>query len=156
MMKTVGQSNANPVNQTESEALRLAIREEVKEMKEREKIKSSIVVNGLEVPSGRQFVEMFEDVWKYILGTNKVLQLSDIVYINRDKKLYRAKIKNVENRSSFIISNSKRRKDSSFRNMFINRDLTYNNQRRELFTRREEATQLDIHSGDPTTASLSS
>ena len=37
MMKTVGQLNANPVKPTESEALRLTIREEVKEMEERER-----------------------------------------------------------------------------------------------------------------------
>ena len=35
MMETGGQSNDNPVNPTESEALRLTFREEVKEMEER-------------------------------------------------------------------------------------------------------------------------
>ena len=83
MMETVGQSNANPVNTTESEALRLAIREEVKEMKDREKMKSSIVVKGLEVPSNMDFGY----VWKYILGPNKVLQLFDIVCIGRGMRL---------------------------------------------------------------------
>ena len=62
--ETVGQSNANLVNQTESETLRLAIIAEIKEMKEREKI----VVKGFEVPSGREFMEVFMDVWKHILG----------------------------------------------------------------------------------------
>ena len=52
-------------------------------MEERGKRKSSIVVKGLEVPSGREFVEVFEDVWKHILGPDKVLQLSDIVCINK-------------------------------------------------------------------------
>ena len=42
--------------------------------------------------SSREFVEVFEDVWKYILGSAKVLQLSDTVCISRDKKL-----ENVEN-----------------------------------------------------------
>ena len=65
-------------------------------MEEREKRKSSMVVKGLEMPSGGEFVEDFEDVWKYILVPDKVLQLSDIVCISRDKKLYRAKIENVE------------------------------------------------------------
>ena len=37
MNETDGQSNANPVNPTESEDLRLAIREEVQEMEERER-----------------------------------------------------------------------------------------------------------------------
>ena len=36
------------------------------------------------------------DVRKHILGPGKVLQLSNIVCINRDKKLYRAKIEDVE------------------------------------------------------------
>ena len=99
-------------------------------------MKSSIVVKGLEVPSGRELVEIFEDVWKYIIGSDKVLQ-KDIVCINRNEKLYRAKIQNGEIRR-FLISNSKRLKDSTFMNVFINRDLTYN-QRRELFRWREEA-----------------
>ena len=64
--------------------------------REREKRNSSIVVKGLEVPSGREIMEVFEDVWKYILGLDKVLQLSDIICIRRDKKLYRAKIEDVE------------------------------------------------------------
>ena len=50
-METVSQSNTNPIKPTESETLRLAIREEVKEIEEREKSKSSIVVKGLEVGS---------------------------------------------------------------------------------------------------------
>ena len=33
---------------------------------------------------------------KYILGPDKVLQLSDIVCITKNKKLYKAKIENVE------------------------------------------------------------
>ena len=37
----------------ESEALRLAISEEIKEMEETEKRKFSIVIKGLEVPSDR-------------------------------------------------------------------------------------------------------
>ena len=57
----------------------------MEEMKERN---SSIVVKGLEVPSGREFVEVFEDVWNNILGPDKVMQLSDIVCISRDKKIH--------------------------------------------------------------------
>ena len=52
-------------------------------MEEREKRKSSIVVKGMQVPSGREFVQVFEVVWKCILGPDKVLQLSDIVCINK-------------------------------------------------------------------------
>ena len=59
-------------------------------------MKSSIVVKSMEVPSSSEFVEVFQDVWKYILGPDKVLQLSDIICISRNKKLYRAKIENVE------------------------------------------------------------
>ena len=76
-------------NPTESEALTLAIRKEFKEMKGKENRKSSIVVKGLELPSGKEIVGIFEVVWKYNLGRDEVLQLSDIVCISRDKKLYR-------------------------------------------------------------------
>ena len=44
--------------------------------------------------------------------------------IDRDRKLCRAKIENVEIRRLYI-GNSKRLKSSTFRNMFINIDLTY-------------------------------
>ena len=64
-------------------------------MEERDKRKSSIVVRGLEMPSGRAFVEVLEGVWKYILGPDEVLQLSNIVCITRDKKLYMAKFEKV-------------------------------------------------------------
>ena len=61
----------------------------------------------------------------YILGPDKVLQLSDNVCISRDKKLYRAKIENFEI-GRFLISNSKRLKDSTFRKyVFINRDRIF-------------------------------
>ena len=55
LMQTVGQLNSTHVKPTKSEALRFAIREEVKELEEGEKRKSSIVVKGLEVPSGVGF-----------------------------------------------------------------------------------------------------
>ena len=77
-------------------------------------------MKGLEVPTGREFVEVFEDVWKHILGPDKVLQLSDINRISRDKKLSMAKIENAEIRK-FLIRNLKRLKDSKFRDVFINR-----------------------------------
>ena len=59
MMETVGQSYASSVYPTVSEALRFTIREEVKEMEEEDKEESSIVLKGLEVPSGREFVEVY-------------------------------------------------------------------------------------------------
>ena len=58
LMHTVGQSNANPVNPTASKALKLAIREEVNEMEEREKRKSSIVVQCLLVETLWRFLRM--------------------------------------------------------------------------------------------------
>ena len=58
------------------------------------------------MPSGREFVEVFEDVWKYILGSDKVLQLSDTVCISRNKKLYRPRLRMLR----FLISNSKKPK----------------------------------------------
>ena len=71
------------------------MREEVKELEESEKRKILIVVKGFEVPSVREFMEVFEDFWKCILGPDKVLQFSEIVCIRKDKKIYRAKIGNV-------------------------------------------------------------
>ena len=53
----------------------------------------------------------FKNVWKYILGPDKVLQSSDIVSIGSDKNLYRAKIENVQIKR-FVISNSKKQRGS--------------------------------------------
>ena len=92
------------------------------------------------MPPGAEFVDVFEDVLKHILGPEEVLQLSDIVCISRNKKLYKAKIKI----RRFIISNPKKLKDGTFRNELIIVDFTYN-QRRELLRRREEASQIDTH-----------
>ena len=44
------------------------------------KKKSSIVVKRLEVPPGREFVEVLEDVWKYILGENNFFLVCAIFY----------------------------------------------------------------------------
>ena len=77
------------------------------------------VVKGFEVSSGREFVEVLECVWKYILGPDKVLQFSDTVCISTDNKLYSAKIDIVEI-GRFQISNSKTVKYSTFRNLFFN------------------------------------
>ena len=96
----------------------LIIREKVREMDDREKRKSLMVVNYLEVPSGREFVEVFEDVWKHILGPDKVFYLSEIVCISRDNKLYRVKIENVDIRI-FLISSSRRLKDFGALNYLI-------------------------------------
>ena len=112
-------------------------------MEERENRKASSNLKGLEVSSGRESLKIFEDVCRYIFGPGEVLQLCDIVCISRDKKMFRTKIENVETRR-FLFS-----EDSTFSNMFINRDLTYN-QLRDFFRRSEESRQLDTHSGDPT------
>ena len=48
-------------------------------MEKREKRKWSIAVKSIEVPSGREFVEVFEDFWKFILDPDEVLHHPDNV-----------------------------------------------------------------------------
>ena len=63
MMETVGQSNANPVYPTESEVLRVAITEDVKEIQERQKRKSSIVVKRARKCFMVQSLKMFGSIF---------------------------------------------------------------------------------------------
>ena len=72
----------------ESESLRLKIREEVREMEEREKRKCSIVIKGINVTNVSQVQEAFDNVRKYILGQDsRRIELVDVICIDSGKKL---------------------------------------------------------------------
>ena len=139
LLQSTSQLQPTSASSVPPDDLRVTIREEVREMEERDKRKDSIVVKGLDVPDGRSFQDVFQEVGKCVLGSEASFNLVDVVCISREKKLYRAKIQNTEQRKN-LLTNAKELKDSRYNYVFINRDLT-KAQRNELFKRREQYRQ---------------
>ena len=116
------------------EHFKTAVREEVREMEERQKRKTSIIIRGLDVDSVDHVRQTFEPVARSIVGGT--VELSDIVCISREKKLFRAKIADDDCRKQ-LLENAKSLKNGRYREIYVNKDLTFN-QRKELFRRRAE------------------
>ena len=134
---SVRQQNQTPLSLSQGgddDRLRVIIREESREMEERRKRKTLIVIRGVEAGGVAGVSAAFGPVARELTGG--AVQLSDVLCINRDKKMYRAKISDDEVRDK-LISNAKNLKNSQFSHIFINRDLTYK-QRGELIRRRNE------------------
>ena len=115
------------------EGTRLVIREEIRELEERRKRRLSIVIRGLSVPSCEELNQAFDPVAKKLTG-GPVL-LSDIVCLNQDENLYRAKVSSDDVKKK-LVDNAPSLASSNFRHVFVNRDLTYV-QRSELKKRRD-------------------
>ena len=116
--------------------LRTIIREETRELEERNKRKSSIIIRGLEAQSTALASAAFDPVSTHILGSP--VALSDVTCINRDKKLYRAKIIDDETRKN-LLDNAKKLHNTQYSHIYVSRDLTYN-QRKELWERCAQRT----------------
>ena len=116
-----------------AEGMRQKIREEVREMEERSKRKDFIVIRGLICDSNLVFCERFAEISTAITGRS--VAVSDVALVNREKKVYRAKIVNPDERRLILDSSKKLKSISAFSNIYINRDLTFV-QRQELFQRR--------------------
>jgi hypothetical protein len=121
------------------EGMRVTIREEVREMDERNKRRDSIIIRGLDAENQLEVKQKFNIISSHLLGTAP--DLSNIVCIDRTKKLYRGKIVDGEARKK-LLDSARNLKDSEFRGIFINRDLTFK-QRKELHQRREERARAE-------------
>lgn len=133
------------------EDLRVVIREEMREMEERNKRKSSIIIRGMDVPTTTHLNEQFQQVATHLLSCQ--VPLSSVVCISREKKLYRAKVDDSDLRKK-LLENAKALKNSPFSHIFINRDLTYQ-QRRELAQRRERMGRPNLQGEGGSSAALS-
>lgn len=127
---------------------RTIVHEELKEMRERDKRKESVIVKGLAASSASELVAKFEQLTGQFMGTSVVL--SDVSPISGHPSLYRAKIRNADLRK-MVLEKAKTLKNTEFNSVFISRDLTYA-QRTELFARRrarqsESAHPLATHTG---------
>ena len=116
---------------------RSVIRQEIKELREREKRKESIVVRGLTASTPGDIIKEFEEITDMMVGSR--VTLIDVVKIPDHPELCRAKILD-EGKRKLVLEKAKTLKGSRFDGVFIRRDLTYA-QRQELRLRREKQNQ---------------
>ena len=110
----------------------MIIREEVIELYERRKRLDSVIVRGINAQDNAQFSTRFATVTQHLLNTRVVF--SDVKCINRENKIYRLKIQNLDTRKA-LLEKAKSFKDSEISGVFISKDLTYA-QRQDLYRRR--------------------
>ena len=112
---------------------RTVVRQEVRELREREKRRFSLVIRGLVSNSPAGVVAEFGEVTSTMMGTR--VTLSEAVKIPNNAGLWRAKVLNVEHRD-LVLEKAKTLKGTQYDHIFIRKDLTYT-QRMELKQRRE-------------------
>ena len=131
--------NRPPAQQTQgpmnNEHLRVCVRDEIREMDERKKRKSTVIIRGVNVDSANAIKEAFHPISEFVLGHR--VELLDITCVSSAKKIYRARITDDSIRKSLLDNSKKLKTNSAYANIYINRDLTYL-QRNELFKRRQE------------------
>ena len=115
------------------EQYREMVKDEVKEMQEREKRRHSVIVKGLKAKTTEECATNFKRMTEEVMGVG--ITLSDIIPIPNHPHLFRGKILNVEHRN-LALDKAKNLKGSGYSTVFISRDLTYA-QRTELFNRRK-------------------
>lgn len=113
---------------------RKAIREEVLEVREREKRRFSVVIKGLSARTPDTIATEFGEITSVMMGCR--VSLTDIVRIKDHPELCRGKIMDSEQRS-LVLDKAKTLKGSQYDHVYIRRDLTFN-QRQELKARREQ------------------
>ena len=116
-----------------SSEYRKVVREELRELQEQQKRRSSLVIRGLGARSADAAVQAFEQVTDFLI--HQKVSLTDVVRIPSETDLYRGKVCDDDVRK-LILDRAKQLKDSDrFGSVFIRRDLTYK-QRSELRAKR--------------------
>lgn len=110
---------------------RREVMEEVREVYEREKRASSIILRGVGDINPQELISLFEESCSY-LGVG-VVALGEVRKVNNN--IFRAKIIDREARLRLLNSAPKLKSSPEFRHIYIQRDLTFL-QRQELFKRR--------------------
>ena len=118
---------------------RRTIREEVREVQEREKRRQSVIIRGLGASSPSGAATSFAALSEKMFGTR--VELSHVVTIPKHGDLFRAKILDEELRK-LVLTRAKTLKDSEYGQVYIRRDLTYK-QREELRNRQSRPTDHD-------------
>ena len=115
---------------------RLLIREELIELKERDKCRETVVIRRLHFTNETDFLYLFDHLTMTLL--KKKIQLSDVTQLN--SHFIRAKILNKDDRISLLSSSSKLKNHPQYSTVYISKDLTYR-QRQEIKNRRSVAQQ---------------
>ena len=126
-----------PTNTPSQGEIHSIIREELIEMRERDKRRDSVVVRGLDYESDLDFQRRFDSL--SLVLVNKKIQLTEITQLN--PRFVRAKITNREDRSHLLSATNKLRNIAQFSSVYISRDLTFK-QREELKSRRLASRQF--------------
>lgn len=116
---------------------RSLVRQEVREIQEREKRRCSLVIKGLAATTPAGVVSEFGDLTSTMMGTR--VTLTDVVKIPNNLGLWRAKVTDSDDRK-LVLDRAKQLKGSQFDHIYIRRDLTYT-QRMEMKERRETQRQ---------------
>ena len=107
---------------------------ELWEFEERRKRKDSLIVRGSGSQNVAVFTEFFADVSEALTGQRTI---PDQTYcISQERSLYRVKISDFKVRSNIMDKSRNLRNIEEYKNIYINRDLTFK-QREELRTRRD-------------------
>ena len=134
VLAKVGQKSFSSITHMtdDKDSLKVMIHEEVREFREREKRESSLVFRGIEASNVNQANDIIRNVLKFVAGRN--IDVGAVHIIDLSKKLFRGNLKDISLRR-LVLDNANKLKESQYRNIYINRDLTYN-QRQELHRRR--------------------
>ena len=129
---------------------RLEVMSEVREMYERDKRKSCVVIRGLGDVSVQQVTQAYIDICRY-LGLAPAT-LSEVTRINTN--LYRAKINDTKRRLELLAAVPKLKRSRDFHAIYIQKDLTYR-QRMDLVAARNSRRQQERVQGQVTGSSES-
>ena len=110
---------------------RYVVRAELREMEERKKRVSSLVVRGLRVGTAGEASTKFADIASSLIGER--VEFTEVCRIKSDVDLYRGNVHDGRIRK-LILDNAKHLRESSNSHVFIRRDLTFQ-QREELRAR---------------------
>ena len=119
-----------------SQEYRKVVREELRELQEQQKRRTSIIIRGLGASSASEAVTKFEAVSDHLI--HQRVTLTDVVKIPSENDLYRGKVSDDELRKLILDSCRQLRHSDRFGSVFIRRDLTFH-QRAELRARRAAA-----------------
>ena len=144
------QSHPKPMEQ-----YREMVRDEVKEMQERDKRRQSVIIKGLKARTTEECSSSFKRMTEEVMGVS--VTLSDVTPIPNHPSLFRAKIDSDEHRK-LVLEKAKHLKESGYSTVFVSRDLTYA-QRTELFNRRkarraEQGAQAHLNPNNPKPAEI--
>lgn len=143
-----GNTGSAVSQQPNSDQLSALVSEEFREMEERRKRVSSIIIRGVNVRSPSALNPLFENLSTELMGSPVLL--SDVVCLNAEKGLFRAKISDGDARRKLLDLAKNLKHSAQYSSVYLNRDLTYK-QRQSLIARRtrlRDNDNIDVSGSD--------